>query len=172
MNNVARQLGIAPATVSYHARKLGYPPKLTTRYDWPAVQAHYDSGATVKECMLKFGFSPSAWYYAVHSGRVRPRPSTTPLEELLVRQGRAHRGQLKTRIVRAGLKPSQCEGCGLFEWQGRALSLQLHHVNGDRTDNRLPNLQLLCPNCHSQTETFAGRNPRKAGAGPSPRASQ
>ena len=36
--------------------------------------------------------------------------------------------------------------------------MALHHINGDRLDNRLENLELLCPNCHSQTETFAGRN--------------
>jgi 5-methylcytosine-specific restriction endonuclease McrA len=39
-----------------------------------------------------------------------------------------------------------------------ALSLQLHHINGERHDNRLENLALLCPNCHSQTNTWAGRN--------------
>jgi 5-methylcytosine-specific restriction endonuclease McrA len=39
--------------------------------------------------------------------------------------------------------------------------MALHHVNGDNTDNRLENLQLLCPNCHSQTESFSGRNKRR-----------
>lgn len=53
---------------------------------------------------------------------------------------------------------ARCEKCGLDEWRGSPLSLALHHVNGDRHDNRLANLQLLCPNCHSQTDNFAGRN--------------
>jgi hypothetical protein len=48
--------------------------------------------------------------------------------------------------------------CGLNSWMGEPLSLALHHVNGKKHDNRLENLQLLCPTCHSQTDNFAGRN--------------
>lgn len=55
------------------------------------------------------------------------------------------------------------ETCGLEEWLGRPLSMALHHVNGEDADNRLENLQMLCPNCHSQTENFAGRNRRPLG---------
>lgn len=51
--------------------------------------------------------------------------------------------------------------CGLGEtWEGKPLRLQLDHANGDNTDNREENLRLLCPNCHSQTETYYGRNKR------------
>jgi 5-methylcytosine-specific restriction endonuclease McrA len=60
--------------------------------------------------------------------------------------------------VREGLTPPNCECCGISEWLDRPLSLALHHINGDGHDNRLENLQLLCPNCHSQTDNFAGRN--------------
>ncbi|HWF50270.1 MAG TPA: HNH endonuclease [Solirubrobacteraceae bacterium] len=53
-----------------------------------------------------------------------------------------------------------CERCGLIDWQGDPLTLALHHINGERHDNRLENLMLLCPNCHSRTDTYAGRNGR------------
>jgi 5-methylcytosine-specific restriction endonuclease McrA len=69
-----------------------------------------------------------------------------------------NRGHLKGRLLGAGLKEGRCELCGINEWRGEPLSLALHHVNGDGQDNRLENLQLLCPNCHSQTPNFSGRN--------------
>jgi HNH endonuclease len=71
---------------------------------------------------------------------------------------RRNRSHLKKRVLRLGLKEERCEHCGISEWRGLKLGLALHHVNGDGADNRIENLQLLCPNCHSQTETFAGRN--------------
>jgi hypothetical protein len=68
------------------------------------------------------------------------------------------RDHLKGRLINAGLKEKRCELCGIDSWMGKPLNVQLHHKNGDGTDNRLPNLQFLCPNCHSQTETYGGRN--------------
>jgi 5-methylcytosine-specific restriction endonuclease McrA len=86
------------------------------------------------------------------------RPKALPIAELLV--GRRNRVNLKQRLIAAGLKQPRCELCGIDSWRRLPLSLALHHVNGVGDDNRLENLQLLCPNCHSQTDTFAGRNTR------------
>lgn len=54
-----------------------------------------------------------------------------------------------------------CEICGIEDWLGNAISIELHHIDGDNTNNSKENLQLLCPNCHSQTDNFRGRNKRK-----------
>lgn len=52
----------------------------------------------------------------------------------------------------------KCECCGLTEWQGKRLPLEVHHINGDRTDQRRENLQILCPNCHAITENWRSGN--------------
>lgn len=64
----------------------------------------------------------------------------------------------KELVYRLGLKKNKCEKCGLSEWQGEPLVCELHHINGDSTDNRIENLIILCPNCHSQTDNFRSRN--------------
>jgi len=61
-------------------------------------------------------------------------------------------------LIAAGLKENRCERCGIIEWQGVHLNMQLHHKNGNGKDNRLENLEFLCANCHSLTDTWGGRN--------------
>lgn len=160
---IAREVGVAPGTVSYHARRLGYPVRreCARRYDWDEVQRYYDLGHTVRECAAQFGFSKQTWHSAVVRGAVRPRPRALPLPELLAPGRVRGRWNLKNRLLTAGLKDGSCEECGLTEWRGRPLSMALHHVNGDGSDNRLENLRLMCPNCHSQTENFAGKGVRR-----------
>lgn len=90
-----------------------------------------------------------------------PREWITPIDDLLVAGRKRSRGHLKARLVKEGLKQNQCEICGITKWLGKPLSMELHHVNGDGTDNRLENLQLLCGNCHSQTDNWGGRGLRR-----------
>jgi 5-methylcytosine-specific restriction endonuclease McrA len=159
VNEIARLLGINSATVSYHKRKLGYPRSelCALRYDWVAVQRYYDEGHSVRECINQFGFSSASWTDAVNRGAIVARPQAMPLGELLIKRPRSRRN-VKLRLIAAGLKENRCEACGISEWRDEPLSLELHHRNGERHDNRLENLALLCPNCHSQTHSWGGRN--------------
>jgi 5-methylcytosine-specific restriction endonuclease McrA len=159
--DVAAKLGVTKSTVAFHARRLDVPldPRFAHRYDWGAIRAAYNSGLTMDQCRRRFGFSRFSWYDAVRRGDILLRPWIMDLErDLLVAGRRTARGHLKKRLLREGVKQNRCEVCGISEWRGQSLSMALHHVNGDGLDNRLENLELLCPNCHSQTSTYGGRN--------------
>jgi DNA-binding transcriptional ArsR family regulator len=159
-SEIAQLLGISRASVSYHRRRLGLvDDRFGRRYSWQEVQEYYDQGHSVRECQERFGFSTASWHAARCRGEIVARPQRISIEELLgAPRNRTH---LKKRLYDAGLKEPRCERCGLEEWLGERLSMALHHVNGDGSDNRLENLQILCPNCHSQTDNFSGRNRRR-----------
>lgn len=81
------------------------------------------------------------------------------LKEILVQDSDySNNTSLKKRLIEETGMVNQCNECGILpEWNGRRLVLQLDHINGIRTDNRIENLRFLCPNCHSQTDTFCSK---------------
>ena len=76
VKEIARLLGLNPATISYHKAKLGYTKqrKCARRYDWAAIQAYYDEGHTRTECQEHFGFSASCMVRCVFRGDIVPAP--------------------------------------------------------------------------------------------------
>jgi hypothetical protein len=56
----------------------------------------------------------------------------------------------------------KCSSCGIEEWNGKPISLEVNHIDGQAYNNVLENLELLCPNCHSQTSTFRNLGARKS----------
>jgi DNA-binding NarL/FixJ family response regulator len=162
---IARTLAISRGTVAFHVRSLGVPAdkRFARRYDWAAVQRAYDTGLTAGACREHFGCSAASWSQAVKRGDLLVRPRREPLAAILAVGRRRSRYHVKQRLLEAGLKNARCERCGLIEWRGEPVSLELHHVSGDPLDNRLESLQLLCPNCHSQTENYGIRNARQSG---------
>jgi hypothetical protein len=157
---IARTLSLSKGTVSYHARRLGIAPdpRFARRYDWAAIRRYYEEGHTVRECRDRFGFDLSSWAEALRRGDI---VRLTPKQrfEAYAHSGRSlPRASLKRLLLDAGLKREQCERCGIDEWRGQRLSIALHHLNGNPADNRLENIRFLCPNCHSQTENYGGRN--------------
>ena len=83
------------------------------------------------------------------------------IEKLFVENSTTSRHHLKKLIIRNDLIKYECECGNKGEWRNKKLVLQLDHKNGDTYDNRLENLCFLCPNCHSQTETFSGKNSQR-----------
>lgn len=95
-------------------------------------------------------------------GKSKPSVNQIPIDQILDGQHSSYQSnKLRVRLIAEGIKKHQCEKCFLTCWLDAPIPLELHHIDGDRTNHKLNNLQLLCPNCHSQTETFRGKN-RKA----------
>lgn len=112
----------------------------------------------IRKRIERLNLDTSHWI-DVGVGRQQP---TKALEDILVKDSDyLFSTSLKGRLIRAGLLEYRCYSCGVVEWQGVSLALHIDHINGQRTDHRLENLRLLCPNCHSITPTFGNRNKDK-----------
>lgn len=66
--------------------------------------------------------------------------------------------KLRIRLISENIKENKCEVCSITEWNGISVSFELDYINGIRNDHRLENLRIICPNCHSQTETYRAKN--------------
>ena len=70
-------------------------------------------------------------------------------------------GKLKQRLFNEGLKEKRCERCNLSRWLEKEIPLELNHIDGNRHNHSLDNLEILCPNCHAMTDTYRGKNAKK-----------
>jgi hypothetical protein len=83
-----------------------------------------------------------------------------PLSQIIIEGKHPHYQtcKLKNRLFSEGIKKPNCEICKISEWFNKPISFELHHIDGNRHNHLLDNLKLLCPNCHSQTDTFRAKN--------------
>ena len=112
---------------------------------------------TVKSNLDKFGIDVSYFTGQKWNKGLKhiDKTSRYSLEDILQENINYKSSDLKERLVATSLKKNECEVCGYAE------NLELHHINGNSYDNRLENLQILCPNCHAKTDNFRGRNSTK-----------
>ncbi len=107
-------------------------------------------------------FTGRAW----NKGLRVPKVPVYRLDQILVANSHFSLHALKRRLFSAGLRKPQCEECG---WAKKSddgrIPIELDHINGDRHDNRLENLRILCPNCHSLKPTHRGRNKKQRRGG-------
>lgn len=94
-------------------------------------------------------------------GTTIPMVPKRPLSEVLVKNSSYQSYKLKKRLVDEGILEWKCGSCDLTTWLETDIPLELHHKNGLKSDNRIENLQLLCPNCHALTDTYRAKNSKK-----------
>lgn len=120
---------------------------------------------TVKNKIKKMGIDVSHFTYQAWSKGMTSDENTSikkkPIEEILVEGSGWSSHQLKMRLFREGLKEKRCERCNRTEWEGEEIPLELHHINGIHNDNRIENLQVLCPNCHALTDNYSGKSSKR-----------
>ena len=114
---------------------------------------------TIRTALREHGISTSHWTGRGHlKGKRNPFVPKAPLGELLVKGCVRNTANLRERLIAEGVFEPRCAECGGTDWMGRRIPLELDHIDGDRLNNLLVNLRLLCPNCHALTSTYRGRN--------------
>lgn len=126
------------------------------------IRAEGGNYRTIRREIQKLGldtthFSGKGW----RKGETTPVTPPRRLDEILVENSTATTSDVRRRLLAAGLVEQRCQECHITDWLGKPLTIELDHVNGVHDDHRLENLRMLCPNCHSQTSTYRGRNKRQ-----------
>lgn len=164
-------------------RRMGRSDKYRSGTIWTMprdeFQSIVSSCGTIKQVIEKIGLEVCVYQYRAFHARTQAdaidtstidfnrcrytaaahAANTVGLDEVLGEDKRPIVNKsLKKKLIKAGLLTNQCAKCGIGDtWQNEPITLQLDHINGLRTDNRLENLRVLCPNCHSQTPTWGAK---------------
>lgn len=85
-----------------------------------------------------------------------------PIESYLSNERNISSHKLRLKLFSSGIKKENCENCGLHVWQGVKIPLELHHIDGNHSNNTLSNILILCPNCHALTQNYRGKNKNKS----------
>lgn len=111
----------------------------------------------IKERMKQLGLTAADFKGRAVTYEYITRNAKVSTEELFS-TSKHPRNIIRKRIIEENLIEYKCAICGISEWMGNPISLELDHINGVNNDNRLENLRFLCPNCHSQTITYGAKN--------------
>jgi hypothetical protein len=119
--------------------------------------------STIKRRIADLGLDTRHWLGEAHlRGKTHSWSRPRSLESVLRAGSRYGSYRLKRRLLKAGIFQPICATCSCSHWLGHPIPLELDHIDGDRENNCIENLRLLCPNCHALTPTYRAKNMRHA----------
>lgn len=111
---------------------------------------------TMKQMVFEYKLDVS--HFKGHGHTKNIGNTKRPIEDYLTNKQQIQSYKLKERLFKEGYFDKVCMRCGLTEWLGNPIPLELHHKDGNKKNNQLSNLEILCPNCHCFTETYKSKN--------------
>jgi hypothetical protein len=130
-----------------------------------SIRELYEEGITLHQASSKLELSPVTLWRRAKKLNLRWKEMSRPgfkkisLDEILKGNHPDYQTfKLKNRLLLEGIKSNVCEICNISEWNGNSLNMHLDHIDGNSHNHKLENLRMVCPNCHSQTETYCGKN--------------
>lgn len=145
------------------------------KYSIEQVKEAIETSLSYRQVMIKLGIKPAGGNYFVIRKFISKYNLDTshftgkrwnkglhfdkrPIEDYLNNVIYMQSHKLRLRLISEGIKEYKCESCGLSEWLGKPIALELNHIDGNNKNNNLDNLNILCPNCHAQTPNYRGLN--------------
>lgn len=154
---------------------------MNNKYDKDTLSKLVEESGSIRQVLAKLGLKEAGGNYSNIKKRIEQFNidtshfhgqgwakgkswTKTNLDDVLVENSTYSSGlhrstfRLKNQLLKLGYKQRVCEMCNNQKWMGEDIPLELHHINGNKFDNRIENIQMLCPNCHTFTDNYRGKN--------------
>jgi 5-methylcytosine-specific restriction endonuclease McrA len=150
---------------------------MQSKYSIEELKLVVSESNSLRAVLLRLNMAPAGSNYTILKTRIRANNISTdhfgtlntttnwkpakPFHTYLTANSSMQSNKVRVGLLKHKYKDHRCERCCLATWLDQPIPLEVDHINGVSTDNRLSNLRLLCPNCHALTPTYRGKNKKR-----------